>query len=198
MGQPRPRLLYLRAGDEELPDERLVRAAAAGEMWALEALFRRYEGPVVRYLQRLVREEDAADDLFQESFLRAYVNLGSFHPERSFRAWLYRIATNAALDFVRRRRRALPPAHTDEPDPGVETVVFRRDLARQVEEAVAELSDDHRTVFLLRHSQELSYAEIAEVVGGPEGTVRSRMHYAVRALREKLRYLVEEGRHETL
>ena len=198
MGQPRPRLLYLRSGDEELPDEQLVRAASAGDLWALESLFRRYEAPVVRYLQRLVQEDDAADDLFQETFLRAYVNLGSFHPERLFRAWLYRIATNAGLDFVRRRQRALPPAHTDRPDPGVEAVVFERDLARQVEEAVAELSDDHRTVFLLRHSQGLSYAEIAQAVGSPEGTVRSRMHYALRALREKLRYLVEEGRHDDL
>ena len=109
MGQPRPRLIYLRAEDEELPDEQLVRAASAGDMWALETLFRRYEGPVVRYLQRLVREEDAADDLFQKTFLRAYVNLSSFHPQRSFPAWLYRIASNAGLDYIRRRRRALPP-----------------------------------------------------------------------------------------
>jgi RNA polymerase sigma-70 factor (ECF subfamily) len=198
MGRAWPRLLYLRTDGEELPDEQLAHAAVAGDMWALETLFRRYEAPLVRYLQRLVRDEDVADDLFQEAFLRAYVNLGGFHPDRSFRAWLYRIATNAGLDWLRRRRRALPPASTDDAGPAVEALVAERDLARRAEEAVAELADDHRMVFLLRHFEGLSYAEIAQVVGSPEGTVRSRMHYAVRALREKLRYLIEEDAHDDL
>ncbi|MBM3473978.1 MAG: sigma-70 family RNA polymerase sigma factor [Armatimonadetes bacterium] len=198
MGHARPRLLYLRAADEELPDGQLACAAAAGDMWALEELFRRYEPRVVRYLQRLVRDEEGADDLFQDASLRAYVNLSSFHPDRSFRAWLYRIATNAGLDWIRRRRRALPAAQAEGVGPPPEVLVIERDLVRRAEQAMAELSDDHRTVFLLRHFGQLSYAEIAQIVGSPEGTVRSRMHYAVRALREKLRYLREEEGHDDL
>lgn len=191
MTRARPRLVYLGPEDRLVSDEWLAKAAAAGDTRALEELYRRYELPVVRYLQRVVRDNDIAVDLFQEAFFRAYVNLGSFDPRRAFQPWLYRIATNIARDWLRHELRALPAAV--EPDePSVISIIETRDLARRVESAVAELSEDHRLVVILRHYQELSYAEIAEITGSPEGTVRSRMHYALRALREKLRFLAEE------
>ncbi len=196
MRRSTPRLVYLGPEDRLVSDEWLARAAAAGDIRALEELYRRYETPVVRYLQRVVRDNDIAVDLFQEAFFRAYVNLGSFDPRRSFRPWLYRIATNVARDWLRHESRALPAAAVDTGEPSVISIVEARDLARRVEGAVAELSEDHRLVVILRHYQGLSYAEIAEITGSPEGTVRSRMHYALRALRAKLRFLVEEDADE--
>jgi len=198
MGRPWPRLAYLSAQDEDVPDEFLARAALAGDMRAVEELFRRYEPPIVRYLQRLTRNSEIAVDLFQDTFLRAYVNLGVYDSRRPFRPWLYRIATNLGLDWLRHRTPALPAGGGPEAPPSVEAVVVARDLARQVEQAVAELADDHRTVFLLRHYQQLGYAEIAQIVGSPEGTVRSRMHHSLRILREKLRYLLEEDDDDAL
>ena len=177
----------------ELSDEQLAQAAAAQDARALEELFRRYEPPVVRYLQRLTHDADAADDLFQDSFLRAYANLGRYDARRPFRPWLYRIATNVALDWLRRRTRAEAAQVPPPGEPSVDSEVVERALARRVEAAVAALSVDHRTVFVLRHYQGLDYAEIAQICGSPEGTVRSRMHYAIRALRGKLSFLVEEG-----
>jgi len=191
MRRSTPHLVYLGPEDRLVSDEWLARAAAAGDTRALEELYRRYETPVVRYVQRFARDNDIAVDLFQEAFFRAYVNLGSFDPRRSFRPWLYRIATNVARDWIRHESRALPPA-TEAGEPSVISIVEARDQARRVESAVAELSEDHRLVVILRHYQGLSYAEIAEITGSPEGTVRSRMHYALRALRAKLRFLVEE------
>jgi RNA polymerase sigma-70 factor (ECF subfamily) len=192
MRRATPNLVYLGPEDGLVSDEWLARAAAAGDMRALEELYRRYETPVVRYLQRVVRDNDTAIDLFQEAFFRAYVNLSRFDPRRSFRPWLYRVATNVARDWIRHESRALPPAATPAEEPSVISIVEARDLARRVADAVAELADDHRLVVILRQYQGLSYAEIAEITGSPEGTVRSRMHYALRALREKLRFLAEE------
>lgn len=191
MRRSTPHLVYLGPEDRLVSDEWLARAAAAGDMRAQEELYRRHETPIVRYLQRLVPDNDIAIDLFQEAFFRAYVNLGSFDARRTLRPWLYRIATNVARDWLRHESRALPAA-AEAAEPSVISIVEARDLARRVERAVSELSEDHRLVVVLRHFQGLSYAEIAEITGSPEGTVRSRMHYALRALRAKLRFLVEE------
>jgi RNA polymerase sigma-70 factor (ECF subfamily) len=192
MRKSAPHLVYLGPEDRLVSDEWLARAAGGGDMRALEELYRRYEGAVVRYLQRVVRDNDIAVDLFQEAFFRAYVNLSRFDPRRSFKPWLYRIATNLARDWLRHELRALPPAAPEPDEPSVISLVEARELARRVESAVAELSEDHRLVVILRHYQGLSYAEIAEITASPEGTVRSRMHHALRALREKLRFLAEE------
>jgi len=192
MGNARPVLQYIGPGDALPSDEALAVSAVTGNLRAAEELYRRYHTPLVCYLQRLTRDEDTAEDLFQEAFFRAYANLDRFDPRRPFRPWLYRIATNVSLDWLRSQSRALPPA--DWPtEPSVADVVEERELARNVEEAVSALSGDHRTVFILRQYQGLSYAEIAEVCGCPEGTARSRMHYALRILRAKLRFLVEEN-----
>lgn len=182
---------YLGPDDAEPTDEALAHWAAAGNMRAVEELYRRHQGPVVSYLRRLTRDNDIAVDLFMEAFFRAYVNLKSFDPHRPFRPWLYRIASNVGLGWLRRHRRSLPPAGRPDGERPVFEMVAERELSRQVEEAVAELPDDQRTVFILRHYQGLSCAEISAVCGCPEGTVRSRMHYAVRVLRTRLRFWVE-------
>ena len=192
MAGSKPRLVYLETADGAPPDEALARAGAAGDLRAVEELYRRYQGSVIGYLQRLVRDSDSAVDLFMEAFFRAYVNLKSFDPRRSFRPWLYRIATNVGHDWLRQQTRALPPAEAAG-DPSVLDAVAERELSRQVEAVVADLPAEQRTAFILRHYQGLSYAEIAGVCNCPEGTVRSRMHYAVRVLRARLRFLVEEG-----
>ncbi len=192
MGRANPALEYVSSDTPAPTDERLAVAAAEGNMRGLEELYRRYHGPVVCYLQRMARDDDVAEDLFQESFFRAHANLNRFDPKRRFRPWLYRIATNVCLDWLRQRSRTLPPGESEAKDPSLVEIAAGREIARQVEQAVMELSEDHRAVFIMRQYQGLSYAEIAEVSGCPEGTVRSRMHYALRILRAKLRFLVEE------
>jgi len=182
---------YLGPEDAEPADESLAQWAAAGNLRAVEELYRRYQAPLVSYLRRLTRDDDIAIDLFMESFFRACVNLKSFDAQRAFRPWLYRIATNVGLGWLRRHRRSLPPADASQDEPSVFDVVAERELSRQVEQGVAELPEDQRTVFILRHYQALSCAEIGAICGCPEGTVRSRMHYAVKVLRTKLRFLVE-------
>jgi len=184
-------LTYIGPGGEE-EDGALAQAAAAGDRQALEQLFHRYEPKVVPYLQRLVRDDEVGVDLFQDAFFRAWANLSSYDSRHPFHSWFYRIATNIAIDWMRRRARLLP---ADEPTPEqpVPTLVAQRDKARRIEQAVTQLRQEQQTVFILRQYQGLSYADIADITDSPEGTVRSRMHYALRFLRERLRYLVEEG-----
>lgn len=176
----------------KLSDEQLAASAAAGSMAALEELFHRYEKPVVRYITRMISDHEEALDLFQEAFLRAHANLSRYDPRRPFRAWFYRIATNLALDHVRKVARRVPPPEPEPDCMSVASTATDTVLSEQVQTVIARLSEEQRTVFILRHYQGLSYAEIAEVCGSLEGTVRSRMHYAIRALQEKLRFLVEE------
>ncbi len=173
-------------------DEQLAASAAKGSMAAVEELFYRYEGPVTRYLARMVGDREEAADLFQEAFLRAHTNLSRYDPRRPYRAWFYRIATNLAYDHLRKVCRAPMPGDPEPRAGAVSTAASDDLLTEEVHRIVAALPEEQSTVFLLRHYQGLSYAEISQVCGALEATVRSRMHYAVLALREKLRYLVEE------
>lgn len=132
-----------------------------------------------------------AEDLVQETMLRVHQHIGSYRERGSFQAWVYRIATNAALTELRRRRyrhadalgpEALAAPDTAQPDPGEQ--LDRRKREQAVDAALGALPDEQRVVILLRVRMGLRIAEIAGVVGVPEGTIKSRLHHAVRKLRE--------------
>lgn len=178
------------AGSEP-SDESLAVAAAAGDAEAFRQLVKRYERPVFGLVVRLVRDRETAEDLAQEAFLRAFRALPSYDPTRRFASWLLRIAHNAAIDALRRRGPRTVPlgapvdeedgpelevADTTRPDP--EQAAAGRDLGRQLEGALRSLRPEHRTALLLRFRDELSYEEIAEVMGIPLGTVKTFIHRA--------------------
>lgn len=132
-----------------------------------------------------------AEDLVQETMLRVHQHIGSYREGGSFRAWVYRIATNAALSELRRRRyrradalgsEALAAPDRAVADPGDQ--MDRRRREQTVDAALGALPDEQRVVILLRVRMGLRIAEIAAVVGVPEGTIKSRLHHAVRKLRE--------------
>ncbi len=181
----------------------LLAAARAGDMDAFAALFEPLRPMIFAVAVRLVGPDDA-DDVVMETFLKAWRALPGFAGRASLKTWLLRIARNAALDLLRSRsRRGVYEQSLDEaaPEDGVrfeETVpdpraappdleAMRKDLGIALERALAELDPSHRTVFLLREVDGLSYKEIAEAVGVRLGTVMSRLFYARRALRRSLR-----------
>jgi RNA polymerase sigma-70 factor, ECF subfamily len=192
----------------ESSDEALAARAAAGDGHAFEEIVARYEARVYRLACRLTSETDAPDVL-QETFLQVYRHLPSFRGESQLGTWLYRIATNAAL--MLRRTRARRPAESLEAfmpqfdDHGVhaelpaqlhvasraDELLDRRVLAEKARAGVARLPDLYRDAFVLRDLEEMSTADVAQVLGIEPATVRQRVHRARLMLRGYLGGLVE-------
>jgi RNA polymerase sigma-70 factor (ECF subfamily) len=184
--------------NEEITDAELVAAYKAGDAEALGALMERHKAAVYGYLLRLTGRPDAADDLFQEVFLKLVKNPGAYDEREKFRAWLFTVARNAAMDLFRREgsRAEVPlegegdkPGPADfaaSPEPGPEQALYNKDLGARIDAAMACLSADQREVFYLRQYSELSFREIAEMLKLPIGTVLARMSRAAALLREKL------------
>jgi RNA polymerase sigma-70 factor (ECF subfamily) len=176
-------------------DDELVRAFQRGEREAFDELVRRWERPIRGAAFRLVGSEDEARDVTQEAFLKAYRSLGGFKGEAKFSSWLYQIALNLCRDRMRRRKgrtfvslEGEATAHEDgrAAGPTALELVVARDTARAVSAAVAELPDEQREVVILKEYEGLTFAEVAEVLGVPSSTVKTRMYRALTTLRSRL------------
>ncbi len=166
----------------------LITQARQGDRRAFGELVRRHREGVVNVVYRMCGDANLAEDAAQEAFIRAWQHLPSYRPRSPFRNWVYRIATNVALDALRREREkvdidALPLATSDE---GPETTVEGRERGERVQQAVLALPPASRAVLVLREYEGLSYREIADTLGVPIGTVMSRLNYARNRLRESL------------
>ncbi len=184
--------------DEE--DLRKVEEYLAGESRAFEYLFGKYREKVYTVAFRFVHNKEDALEITQEVFLRVHQGLGSFKTDSKFFTWIYRITVNRAIDLVRSRksRRTVPlegaveggrPLGEVLPDPqssNPSDLLVRKELSESLFNAVESLSAKHRMVFVLHAIENLSYKEIAEVVGCTLGTVMSRLFYARRKLQQIL------------
>jgi RNA polymerase sigma-70 factor (ECF subfamily) len=191
---PRP------AGGREADDASLVRRCLKDDPDAFRFLVERYQAEVYGLALRILGRAEDAEDLAQETFLRAFRALGRYDPTRPFGAWLHTIAARLCIDHHRRNRAKFvsltqPEEGTageertieledpaDRPDEEVE----KSELARRLDALVQELPPDSRTAILLRHQQDLPYEEIARVLGVPIGTVKARIHRARIMLKQKL------------
>ncbi len=188
-----------RPSDEEL----LRRYCRQGEEAAFEELIRRYQRELFGYLCRTLGDPTAAEDVFQSTFLQLHAKCRQFDPRRKVRPWLYRIATNQAIDYQRRQRRhrigslqhpglfdgrnAPPPDPATGSDRSPEHLAIREENRRRVLQALAELPETARQVLELVYFQGLKYREAAQALDVPVGTVKSRLHAAIRKLDEALR-----------
>lgn len=180
--------------DEQTRDETLIEQAQRGDRAALTGLVERHHAPLVGYLYHATNgRRDLAEDLAQEAFIRVVQNLSAYQPGRPFKPWLYTIATNLVRDHYRRldtRRTAEwsdaleDAAARPEEDP--EAAFLTAERGGAVSAALLQLSAPLRATLLLRFSQDLSLEEIAQVLGIPPGTVKSRLSNAVRQLRDHL------------
>ncbi|MEW6704648.1 MAG: sigma-70 family RNA polymerase sigma factor [Pseudomonadota bacterium] len=176
----------------ELTDEQLVQQALAGERNAFSVLVRRHQRPLYRHLFRMVGSADDAMELAQEAFVRAWQALAQWQPTAQFRTWLYRIASNAALDLLRRRASvsfvpmdvAAEPLHEGA---GPERQAQLSQELRRLEAALSRLAPEHREILLLREVENMSYEEIGQVLLLEAGTVKSRLARARAALIEQTR-----------
>lgn len=182
----------------ELTDAELLAAFKAGDPEALGLLMERHKAALYGYLLRLTGRQDAAEDVFQEVFLKLVRDPGAYGEKEKFKAWLFTVARNAAMDHFRRQAakgevplegvdgKAGPADFLASAEPGPEQAFYGKDLGRRIDAALASLSEDQREVFYLRHYSELSFREIAQALKLPIGTVLARMSRAAARLREKL------------
>ncbi len=181
-----------------LSDGALLERVARGDADAFTVLYRRFERPVFAMLLRLAGGRRAiAEEWLQEAFTRVWLGAATHDPARGeVRPWIYKVALNAARSEMARKRYRTPHVSIDEADldlpdqaAGEKVIAARLDEARQslaFAHALGRLPDFMREVVVLRCSRELTFAEIAEVTGAPQGTLKSRFHRAVAALREAL------------
>ena len=167
-----------------------------GDSSDLETLLVTFAPRVYGLLFRLVGRTDVAEDLMQETMLRAFRSLGTYRPEGKFRAWVFRIAVNLARDWIRRQPREPSVSLDDGEDPPVAVslrtiappgaAMGRRESSKRVEAAIARLSAPDREVLLLRYYGDLAFKDIARTTGEPLGTVLARAHRALKKLGDLL------------
>lgn len=176
-------------------DADIVKAVLDGDPDEYEKLVVKYQKPIVNYICRMIRDYQLALDLAQDVFIKAYESLDSYDSKYKFSTWIYRIASNHTIDYIRKKK--LDTSSIDKPirtsdgemdfqvethSPSPEDLVRGREIGSALEEAVGKLSEDYRELIVLRHLNGLSYVEIAEVQNIPIGTVKTRLFRARREL----------------
>lgn len=215
VGRPASGRPALRAVDDAerkwhlvMTDGVLVGRVLAGDKQQFAALVERYQKDIYNLAYRSADDGQEAQDMAQETFLRAYRSLAQWDPERSFRAWLYAIAVNVVRDRARRvarRPRTVSFAKSDlaeatesagparePPGSSIEDVIIRRERDEAIQKAVADLDLDYRLPVILFYMRGVAQQEIAEIMGVPVTVVKNRLYRARRRLRETLRSLLDE------
>ncbi len=196
-----------RVGD--LDDKQLVARALDGDEAAYRELLERFRRPVFSLIYRMIGDREQAEDLAQESFVKAFNNLDSYNPSYRFSSWLFKIANNHAIDHLRRARLSTVSIHgsphaassereeetrivLEAQDESPEQEIMALELGGEIEEAISRLRPEYRTAVILRHLESRPYEEIAEIMDVPIGTVKTFLHRARAELRHALRHLREE------
>lgn len=180
-----------------MPDDvsELVRRSLLGEQAAMTELVDQFQGQVFGLCYRMLGHRQDAEDITQESFVRALRSLSQFDSRRDFRPWLLAIAANRCRTLLAARRKVPKPSSEVEDFPDKRSLQEERHLGEEVALALSTLREEYRQAFVLYHQQQLNYAEIAEVLDCPVGTVKTWVHRARRELADYLRRrgIVEES-----
>ena len=181
-------------------DRGLIAKALGGDQGAYQTLVEKYERGLTHHIRRLVRRQEDVEDLVQETYIKAFGALESYAPQYAFSTWLYKIATNHAIDYLRKRR--LPTVSLDKPvqtrdgemQMEVADSTFRPDKAivedqrrTILQEAIDALPEKYHRVIVMRHQQDMAYEEIADQLGLPLGTVKAHIFRARELLNKYLR-----------
>ena len=184
-------------------DEALAAAFAGGDTAAFERLVQRHSRGVYNFVYRMVGNPADAEDIAQDVFVQVFRSLPKARTDLPFRPWLYVVARNKCLDFLKRKRPLLfadtaapdddgddPAARVPDPEPLPDELVERADLQRVLQEAIEALPPKYRQVVALRYGAELGFAEIGEALALPENTVKTHFHRAKALLRARLANIV--------
>jgi len=187
-------------------DQELIAFARSGSEKAYRELLDRYQRPVFSLVFRMVRDRELAEDLSQETFVKVFNHLDSYNPKFKFSSWIFKIASNLAIDHLRRKEpetvsidgsRHAETAEqveatqitVESQDENPEEYLEAKELGEEIERAIGLLRPDYRTAILLRHVEGRPYEEIAEIMSIPLGTVKTYIHRARTELRDTLAHL---------
>jgi RNA polymerase sigma-70 factor (ECF subfamily) len=176
--------------DDQLDHEHdavLARAAQHGDQEAFIRLYDRYYHRIVGYVRSRVTSGSEVEDLVSTAFMHALTNIHRYHPEKGqFSTWLFAIARNAVRNHHRRERRPLLPALPRNPIADPQHIALSREAARQMQEAIAQLSRDQQDALALRYGADLPFADVAAVIGKSEGAAKMLVQRALGSLRQRL------------
>ena len=183
-------------------DQVLISQTLAGQTSAFGELVRKYQNRLFNGMVHMLRNEAEAEDVVQDAFILALTRLETFHGNSAFFTWLYRIAYNVAVSRIRRRKPTVSLTANANDDsrsfdfegnaPPPDDRMSRSEDVEQLQNAMGRLSEEHRTVLVLREMQQLDYDAISEVLELPIGTVRSRIHRAREQLKQQLEFLMDK------
>ena len=191
--------------EKKQQEHELIVRARAGDQKAFETLLNQYKNLVYAIMLKMVRNPQEAEDLTQEAFMKAFHAIGAFNEEYAFSTWLMKIATNNCIDFLRKKKLKTysidqPIQHKDDAiqvelptgDPSPERQLLTAEQARILRQAIEELPPLYRHVIILRHQEEKSYEEIAEILDVPIGTVKARIFRAREMLNKRIKELLNQ------
>ena len=186
-----------------LSDHDLVVRAQKGSEKAYRELLGRYQRPVFSLIYRMIRDREQSEDLAQETFVRVFNNIGRYDPAYKFSSWIFKIATNLTIDWMRKKepvtvsidgsRYAVTQDEieastitVESKDENPEELLVARELGAEIEQAIGKLRPEYRQAILLRHIEDRAYEEIAQIMALPLGTVKTYIHRGRKELQEML------------
>jgi RNA polymerase sigma factor (sigma-70 family) len=204
-GKTKEEVLAERKLQSRAEDSKLIKAALKGDQPSYRAIMKKYHDQVYNLLYRMIHEKDEVEDLTQEAFIKAFQSLQNFNEEFAFSTWLYKIATNNCIDYIRKKKLATfsidkpieskdgdytfeIPDSTFEPD----KKMIAGQRAKVLEEAVNSLPEKYRMVILMRHTEDKDYQEIADELHLPLGTVKAHIFRAREILYKKLKKKIHQ------
>lgn len=188
------------ASESSLEDDALVKKARGGDEAAYKELVEKYERALYYHILKMVKDKEQVEDLVQETFVKAFDNLNTYSTNYAFSTWLYRIATNHTIDYLRKKK--LKTLSIDDPvktkdgememqlpdeSAGTDRNIIRKQRQKIVRQAIENLPEKYRKVIELRHMEEKSYQEIADVLDSPLGTVKAHIFRARELLYKELK-----------
>lgn len=178
------------ASESSLEDDQYVQRAIGGDQDAFKMLMNKYQKPLYYHIVKMVKNHEQVEDIIQESFVKAFSNLGSYNTNYAFSTWLYRITTNHTIDYLRKKK--LQTTSINEPvrakdgemqfqivgSAETDRKIIRKERKKIVSEAIENLPEKYREVIQMRHLEEMSYQEISEELDLPLGTVKAHLFRA--------------------
>ena len=186
--------------DSRKEDAHLIHSALRGDQAAYKKLMKKYHDQIANLIYRIIHQREQVEDLAQEVFIKAFASLGSFNEEYAFSTWLYKIATNSSIDYIRKKKLRTfsidKPIAMEESDTTYELPdstyepdkhIIQRQRSHLIQEAINKLPEKYKKVITLRHSEERDYSEIAKILKLPIGTVKAHIFRARELLNKYLR-----------